>query len=115
MFSVPAVVPSGPALVRAAKVTAMARAVTAPASCPSSRSARSSFLTISPNAYAYRALALDEQRRTFEPTFWTQTAANEEVATCPRRGIDAVEQRWFVGAHATSAAAIPATSSPRPR
>ncbi len=103
----PAVVPSGPALVRAAKVTAMARAVTAPASSPSSRSARSSFLTISPNAYAYRALALDEQRRTFEPTFWTQTAANEEVATCPRRGIDAVEQRWFVGAHANVGGGYP--------
>ena len=52
------------------------------------------------NVHAFHALALDEQRKAFEPTFWTQTADNDKVATCPRRTLAEVEQRWFVGAHA---------------
>ncbi len=59
------------------------------------------------NTFAYHALALDEQRGAFEPTFWTQTADNDKVATCPRRGLDAVEQRWFVGAHANIGGGYP--------
>ncbi|WFU31290.1 DUF2235 domain-containing protein [Bradyrhizobium brasilense] len=51
------------------------------------------------NEYAFHALALDEHRRNFEPTFWTRTdrAGHEGAAV---RQIDKVEQRWFVGAHA---------------
>ena len=59
------------------------------------------------NTYAFHALALDEQRRAFEPTFWTQTADNDKVATCPRRSLDAIEQRWFVGAHANVGGGYP--------
>lgn len=40
--------------------------------------------------YAYHALAVDENRRDYAPTLWT--------AISPRNL--AVEQRWFVGAHA---------------
>jgi uncharacterized protein (DUF2235 family) len=51
------------------------------------------------NEYAFHALALDEHRENFEPTFWTRTdrAGHEGAA---ERQIDKVEQRWFVGAHA---------------
>ncbi|BAM93162.1 conserved hypothetical protein [Bradyrhizobium oligotrophicum S58] len=51
------------------------------------------------NEYAFHALALDEHRRNFEPTFWTRTdrVGHEGAA---ERQIDKVEQRWFVGAHA---------------
>ena len=59
------------------------------------------------NANAFHALALDEQRHAFEPTFWTQTSDNDKLATCPRRTLDAVEQRWFVGAHANVGGGYP--------
>lgn len=51
------------------------------------------------NEYAFHALALDEHRENFEPTFWTRTdkVGHEGAA---ERAIDKVEQRWFVGAHA---------------
>lgn len=51
------------------------------------------------NEYAFHALALDEHRKNFEPTFWTRTdrVGHEGAA---ERQIDKVEQRWFVGAHA---------------
>lgn len=51
------------------------------------------------NEYAFHALALDERRKNFEPTFWTRTdkVGHEGAAV---RQIDKVEQRWFVGAHA---------------
>ncbi|MGY3443020.1 phospholipase effector Tle1 domain-containing protein [Bradyrhizobium sp. USDA 4473] len=54
------------------------------------------------NKYAFHALALDEHRKNFEPTFWTRTdrAGHEGAA---ERQIDKVEQRWFVGAHAIHA------------
>ncbi|WP_341918119.1 DUF2235 domain-containing protein [Hydrocarboniphaga effusa] len=40
--------------------------------------------------HAYQALAIDEHRKDFAPTLWTQIKpSNQEV-----------EQRWFVGAHA---------------
>lgn len=53
------------------------------------------------NEYAFHALAIDEQRRSFEPTLWTKTADNDPAAALtPQRPIGEVEQRWFVGAHA---------------
>lgn len=51
------------------------------------------------NEYAFHALALDEHRKNFEPTFWTKTDRVGHEAAAPRQ-IDKVEQRWFVGAHA---------------
>ena len=51
------------------------------------------------NENAFHALALDEHRRTFEPTFWTKTVRTGQTGA-PDRAVDKVEQRWFVGAHA---------------
>ena len=51
------------------------------------------------NENAFHALALDEHRKNFEPTFWTRTVKAGQAATT-ERAIDRVEQRWFVGAHA---------------
>jgi hypothetical protein len=51
------------------------------------------------NEYAFHALALDEHRHNFEPTFWTRTIKTGEGAP-PDRAIEHVEQRWFIGAHA---------------
>jgi hypothetical protein len=51
------------------------------------------------NEYAFHALALDEHREDFEPTFWTRTLKTGQ-AGAPDRPIEQVEQRWFVGAHA---------------
>ncbi|MEH2480992.1 uncharacterized protein (DUF2235 family) [Nitrobacteraceae bacterium AZCC 2146] len=51
------------------------------------------------NENAFHALALDEHRKNFEPTFWTRTAKTGQGAAAPR-SIEHVEQRWFVGAHA---------------
>jgi uncharacterized protein (DUF2235 family) len=53
------------------------------------------------NEFAFQALAIDEQRRSFEPTLWTKTSENIPAAsTPPERPLAQVEQRWFVGAHA---------------
>lgn len=54
------------------------------------------------NDVAYHALAIDEHRIAFAPTFWTWRHAKEDpsatgVYAFPT--IDKVEQRWFVGAH----------------
>ncbi|MES5481528.1 DUF2235 domain-containing protein [Bradyrhizobium sp. INPA03-11B] len=51
------------------------------------------------NEYAFHALALDEHRKDFEPTFWTKTVKAGQTGA-PDRSIEHVEQRWFVGAHA---------------
>jgi hypothetical protein len=51
------------------------------------------------NENALHALALDEHRQDFEPTFWTKTVKAGETGAADRT-IDKVEQRWFVGAHA---------------
>lgn len=48
------------------------------------------------NNYAFHALALDEHRKAFGPTLWTNLRAQ---AATPRT-IDKTEQRWFIGAHA---------------
>ena len=38
--------------------------------------------------HAYHALAIDEQRQTFQPTLWEDVAAHQTL-----------EQRWFIGVH----------------
>ncbi|WP_445220493.1 DUF2235 domain-containing protein [Bradyrhizobium sp. Pa8] len=51
------------------------------------------------NENAFHALALDEHRKDFEPTFWTKTVRTGHEGPADRP-IERVEQRWFVGAHA---------------
>jgi uncharacterized protein (DUF2235 family) len=58
------------------------------------------------NLNAFHALALDEHRRNFEPTFWTRTVKHREAGAA-ERPIDKVEQRWFVGAHANVGGGYP--------
>jgi uncharacterized protein (DUF2235 family) len=48
------------------------------------------------NEYAFHALAIDEHRKAFAPTLWT----NEGATQATPRPIERTEQRWFVGAHA---------------
>jgi uncharacterized protein (DUF2235 family) len=48
------------------------------------------------NEYAFHALAIDEHRKAFAPTLWT----NEGAVNAAPRPIERTEQRWFVGAHA---------------
>ena len=48
----------------------------------------------------YHALAIDEHRRAFPPTFWTVRKPRDPNATVAKpRPISSVEQRWFIGAH----------------
>jgi uncharacterized protein (DUF2235 family) len=58
------------------------------------------------NQLAFHALALDEHRRSFEPTFWTRTVRKGQPGSTPRP-LDQVEQRWFVGAHANVGGGYP--------
>ena len=48
------------------------------------------------NEYAFHALAIDEHRKAFAPTLWTNQGATHATP----RPIERTEQRWFVGAHA---------------
>jgi hypothetical protein len=48
------------------------------------------------NEYAFHALAIDENRKAFLPTLWTNVGAPQAAP----RPIERTEQRWFVGAHA---------------
>jgi uncharacterized protein (DUF2235 family) len=48
------------------------------------------------NEYAFHALAIDEHRKAFAPTLWT----NQGATSAKPRPIERTEQRWFVGAHA---------------
>lgn len=49
----------------------------------------------------YHALAIDEHRDDFAPTLWTVRHPKDPNAViAPPRLLSAVEQRWFVGAHA---------------
>jgi uncharacterized protein (DUF2235 family) len=48
------------------------------------------------NEYAFHALAIDEHRKAFAPTLWS----NEGATNAKPRPIERTEQRWFVGAHA---------------
>jgi hypothetical protein len=47
------------------------------------------------NEYAFHALAIDEHRKAFRPTLWS----NQGATTAKPRPIERTEQRWFVGAH----------------
>lgn len=60
------------------------------------------------NEFAFHALAIDEQRKGFEPTFWTRTIDNAPTSPSPpERTLSQVEQRWFVGAHANVGGGYP--------
>lgn len=48
------------------------------------------------NKYAFHALAIDEHRKDFRPTLWSNMGAT----TAKPRPVERTEQRWFVGAHA---------------
>jgi hypothetical protein len=48
------------------------------------------------NEYAFHALAIDEHRKAFMPTLWTNVGATDAKP----RPIERTEQRWFTGAHA---------------
>lgn len=65
---------------------------------------------------AQHALTVDEHRELFRPTLWSRTAHPDRLQDdCSARSLADVGQRWFVGAHAKSAAATAATCSPRRR
>jgi hypothetical protein len=49
-----------------------------------------------PNEYAFHALAIDEHRKAFAPTLWS----NQGATSAKMRPIERTEQRWFIGAHA---------------
>lgn len=51
------------------------------------------------DTHAYHALAIDEHRKAFAPTLWEKSTPKQGETYEPRK-LDAVEQRWFVGAHA---------------
>jgi uncharacterized protein (DUF2235 family) len=59
------------------------------------------------NEFAFHALALDEHRRQFEPTFWTRTVDNNAAQDAHSRTLEQLEQRWFVGAHANVGGGYP--------
>jgi uncharacterized protein (DUF2235 family) len=48
------------------------------------------------NEYAFHAMAIDEHRKDFMQTLWTNIGALD----APPRPIERTEQRWFIGAHA---------------
>jgi uncharacterized protein (DUF2235 family) len=48
------------------------------------------------NEYAFHAMAIDEHRKAFAPTLWT----NQGATSAKPRPIERTEQRWFIGAHA---------------
>lgn len=48
------------------------------------------------NDYAFHALAVDEHRKAFAPTLWT----NQGATSAAPRPMEKTEQRWFIGAHA---------------
>jgi uncharacterized protein (DUF2235 family) len=48
------------------------------------------------NEYAFHALAVDEHRKAFMPTLWTNMGATGATP----RPLGRTEQRWFIGAHA---------------
>lgn len=48
------------------------------------------------NEFAFHALALDEHRKAFDATLWT----NKGATNAKPRPIERTEQRWFVGSHA---------------
>lgn len=50
--------------------------------------------------YCYHALAIDEHRGPYKPTFWTRfTPESQDPLSDPHTPPPHIEQRWFVGAH----------------
>jgi uncharacterized protein (DUF2235 family) len=56
---------------------------------------------------AFHALAIDERRHRFGPTLWKQTSLKSDGPPMVRRDYAAVEQRWFIGAHANVGGGYP--------
>jgi uncharacterized protein (DUF2235 family) len=48
------------------------------------------------NEFAFHAMAIDEHRKEFAPTLWS----NQGATSAKPRPIERTEQRWFIGAHA---------------
>ena len=48
------------------------------------------------NEFAFHAMAIDEHRKEFAPTLWS----NQGATGAKPRPIERTEQRWFIGAHA---------------
>jgi uncharacterized protein (DUF2235 family) len=48
------------------------------------------------NEFAFHAIAIDEHRKAFAPTLWS----NQGATNAAHRPVERTEQRWFVGAHA---------------
>ena len=48
------------------------------------------------NEYAFHAMAVDEHRKAFAPTLWS----NQGATSAKPRPIERTEQRWFISAHA---------------
>ena len=48
------------------------------------------------NEFAFHAMAIDEHRKEFAPTLWS----NQGATNAKPRPIERTEQRWFIGAHA---------------
>jgi uncharacterized protein (DUF2235 family) len=63
------------------------------------------------NKFAFQALALDEQRKKFEPTFWTRTVDNNATSPSRPRTLQEVEQRWFTGTHGNVGGGYPSDTS----
>jgi uncharacterized protein (DUF2235 family) len=63
------------------------------------------------NKFAFQALALDEHRKKFEPTFWTRTVDNNSAAPSHVRALQEVEQRWFIGTHGNVGGGYPSDTS----
>jgi hypothetical protein len=50
------------------------------------------------DTFAFHALAIDEHRKAFAPTLWS----NQGATNAAHRPIERTEQRWFIGAHANA-------------
>ena len=62
---------------------------------------------------AFHALAIDEHRHRFAPTLWTQSSPAASGAPHISRDFTAVEQRWFIGAHANLGGGYPSDLLPQ--
>lgn len=63
---------------------------------------------------ARHALAIDERRSAFPPTFWTNLDALNARSAANGGANDAYQQRWFVGAHGDIGGGNPSTLSSFP-
>ena len=62
---------------------------------------------------AFQALAIDENRRKFAPTLWTESNPLSMGPPQIKRPLSSVEQRWFVGAHANVGGGYPSDGLPQ--